>query len=101
MSAILSVTTVRAHDGKTTETMTTLTTVKAHFERLGAKARIVQQAYGPNANTVSVISEHADWNAFGAFSAKVAADAAFQAMMTDVRANPTSSIVQRSVSIEL
>ncbi|TAL32566.1 hypothetical protein [Phenylobacterium sp.] len=101
MPTVLSVTTVRAHNGKADETVALLSKVKKVFERVGVKARIVQQMYGATPATLSLVTEHPSWADFGATQDKLASDSEMQGILAAARANPVSDIVLRQISVEM
>jgi len=97
--AIMSVITVKARDGKTSEVIENFKIVKRIVERAGGKYRVVQQVYGANPRVLSAISEFSDWSAFG----KVRSDPEMQQLMARIRdnANPAADPIAATVVEEI
>jgi len=81
--AIMTVLTVRIRDGKTSQVLEDLKTVKRAVERAGGKYRLVQQVFGANPRTLSSISEYPDWNSIG----KLRSDPEMQQLLARIRDN--------------
>ncbi len=50
--------------------------------------------------TFGYVIEHADWNKFGQFGAKLESDTEWQQLTADYLANPSAELVQSSVVAE-
>ena len=101
MAAVFAVTTSRVRDGKLNEILALYGRLKKAVERLGGKARVVQQLYGATPMTLSFTIETDGWAAFGALTEKLEGDAECQAILAEARANPRSDIIGRTVATEL
>ena len=101
MAAVISVTASRVRDGKLGEILALYGRLKKVVERLGAKARVVQQTAGATPGALSFIIETDGWVAYGAFIEKLESDAEYQAVLAEARANPRSDIIQRTIATEL
>jgi hypothetical protein len=99
--SVVSVTTARVRDGKLEEILTLYGRLKKTVERLGGKARVVQQVYGPLPLTLSFVVENESWAAYGTFVEKAEKDSEYQAILAEARANPRSDIIQRSIGNEV
>jgi hypothetical protein len=100
MAAIAQVATWRPRDGHLQEFMANVATAKKIHERLGAKVRVWQSLFGGQAMSVGYVVEHAGWEAFGKFGAKLEADAEWQNFWGKAIANPTADLIQNSVLTE-
>lgn len=101
MAKVTSVLVARVRDGQTDEVLKIYGRVKKAAERLGAKARVLQQMYGPYPQAISFVSEFDSWPAYAAYVEKVDKDSEFQAILADARAHPRTDIISRSVSNEV
>lgn len=85
--AVLQSAVFRARPGGTQGFMANVATAKKILERLGAKVRVVNQVVGSNAPCTAVITELADWKAYGEFSAKRDADSEWQKFVAKIASN--------------
>jgi hypothetical protein len=100
MAAVAQVATWRARDGHLSEFLANVATAKKIHERLGAKVRIWQSTFGGQPMSLGYVVEHAGWEAFGKFGAKLEADAEWRSFWTKALANPTADLLQNSVVVE-
>jgi uncharacterized protein (DUF1330 family) len=93
--AIISVLTLRVRDGKMSEVLENLKTVKRVVERAGGKYQVVQELFGAAPRTLSAISEYPDWNGL----AKVRSDPDMQQLMLRLRdtINPSADPLAASI----
>jgi hypothetical protein len=100
MTAVAQVATWRPRDGHLQEFLANVATAKKIHERLGAKVRVWQSMFGGQAMTLGYVIEHAGWEAFGKFGAKLEADPEWQSFWSKALANRTGELLQNSVLTE-
>jgi len=100
MAAIAQVATWRVRDGRLQEFLATVAAAKKIHERLGAKIRVWQSAFGGEAMSIAYVAEHSGWEAFGLFGAKLEADPEWQKLWAKALENPTADLLQNSVVAE-
>ncbi len=100
MAAIAQVATWRIRDGRLQDFMAIAATAKKIQQRLGGKVRVWQTAIGGQGMTVGYVIEHAGWEAFGSFAARLEADSEWQALVAKALENPTADLLQSSVIAE-
>jgi hypothetical protein len=100
MAAVAQVATWRPREGRIQEFMANVATAKKIHERLGAKVRVWQSQFGGQAMSVGYVAEHAGWEAFGKFGAKLETDPEWQNFWSKATANPTADLLQNSVLTE-
>ena len=100
MAAVAQLATWRPRDGHLQEFLANVATAKKIHERLGAKVRVWQTMFGGQAMSLGYVIEHAGWEAFGKFGAKLEADAEWQAFWSKALANRTGELLQNSVVVE-
>jgi len=100
MAAVAQVATWRPRDGHLSEFLANVATAKKIHERLGAKVRIWQSTFGGQPMSLGYVIEHAGWEAFGKFGAKLEADAEWKNFWSKASANPTAELLQNSVVVE-
>jgi hypothetical protein len=101
MAAITVVSVWRPKDGKLQEFSAKVVTAKKIHARLGAKVRVHQSAIGGEPMAIHYVMEHASWEDFGKFGAKMDADSEWQQFWGDAAANPTGDLLQNFVVNEL
>jgi hypothetical protein len=101
MAGIATVSTWRPRDGKLQDFVARVATAKKIHERLGAKVRVWQTAFGGQPLTVGYVIEHAGWEAFGKFGQKLEADSEWQQFWTDALSHPAADLLQNSVVTEI
>ena len=96
VSAVLS---FRARDGRMSEQLENLKSVKKLVERAGGTFRVHRQLFGAQANTLVAVSEYKDWNGL----AKLRSDPEFVNLVDRIRssANPAADIVGGDLYEEL
>ncbi|MDJ0869375.1 MAG: hypothetical protein QNK03_24945 [Myxococcota bacterium] len=101
MAAITVVAIWRPKDGRLQEFSAQVVTAKKIHERLGTKVRVHQSAIGGEPMAVHYVMEHASWEDFGSFGAKMDADSEWQKFWGDAAADPTANLLQNFVVNEL
>ncbi len=100
MAAVAQVASWRPRDGHLQEFMANVATARKIHERLGAKVRVWQTLFGGQAMTIGYVIEHAGWEAFGKFGAKLEADPEWQEFWGKAALHPTGDLLQNSVVTE-
>lgn len=100
MSAVAQVAFWRARDGHLQEFLGNVASARKIHERLGAKVRVWQSTFGGQPMSLVYVIEHAGWEAFGKFGAKLESDAEWQNFWQKALANPTAELLQNSVISE-
>lgn len=99
--AMMTAATWQALPGKLPDFMANIAAAKAIHTRLGGKVRIGITQFGGTPSSVVYTIEHADWNAFGAFGAKMADDADWQKFWAGATGDPTAQLVSHAVSVDV
>jgi len=100
MAAIATVSTWRPRDGKLQDFFAKVATAKKIHERLGAKVRVWQTAYGAQPMSIGYVIEHASWAEFGNFGEKMERDTEWESFWRDALAQPSADLIQNSVVSE-
>lgn len=100
MAAVATVATWRPRDGKLQDFFAKVATAKKIHERLGAKVRIWQTAFGGQPMSIGYVIEHASWAEFGKFGEKIEKDTEWQSFWVDALAHPSADLIQNSVVSE-
>lgn len=100
MAAVATVATWRPRDGKLQDFFAKVATAKKIHERLGAKVRIWQTAFGGQPMTIGYVIEHASWAEFGNFGEKMERDTEWESFWRDALAQPSADLIQNSVVSE-
>ncbi len=98
--AVASIGIWRPVPGRSQDFFAAVAQARKIHERLGGKVRIWQTQFGGTPMTFGYVIEHADWNKFGQFGAKLETDTEWQQLTTDYLANPSAELVQSSVVAE-
>ncbi len=101
MAIVAQVAVWRAKDGKAQEFAAKVATAKKIHERLGASVRVYQSALGGEPMAVHYVIEHASWEDFGSFGAKMEADSEWQQFWADAAVSPTGDMLQNFVVNEI
>ena len=95
--AIARVVTARCLPGKVDEFITGLGEVKKILEGHGSRVSFYRGVAGGTPNTVLIVSEVDDWASFGEISAKVSADASWQAIERRIVDDPSAEILSSEI----
>ena len=101
---VLGTTIWRIRPGKMQDFMANVSTAKKILERLGARVRLLTQMVGTNAPCSIVVTESADWKAYGELQSKLQADSEWQGFFTKVIAtnqNPAADMIGTGLSVEM
>lgn len=103
MAALLIVNVWRARPGRFQDFIAACTKAKKIHQRLGAKVRVFNAQFGGSPFSTFYTTEHADSNAFGAFGAKLEADAEWLGLVNEWLSNrePPADLLETRVNVEL
>ena len=101
--AIAQVFAWRPRPGRLADFMTIAQRADKIIRGLGGNTRTLNAAAGAVPSAVLYVIETADWSAFASFQNKMAADKAWQALITEVNATrePTSDLVSSTLYSEI
>jgi hypothetical protein len=99
--AVLQSNAFRVRPGKMQGFLANVATGKKILERLGAKVRVVNQLIGSLAPCTVVITELAEWKAYGEFCAKRDADSEWLAFVAKITSNQEPEVDQIATGLSV
>lgn len=100
MAVVASVATWQPLEGKAQEFLAVAAKAKKIHERLGGKVRMWQSMFGGQPATFGYVIEHASWDDFGKFGAKMEKDGEWLTLVASAMSHPTARLVQNSLVSE-
>ncbi len=102
--AVLATTVWKVRAGKAQDYLANVASAKKILERLGGRARLVNQAIGTNAPCFIFIIESADWKAYGELQTKMQTDSEWQGFFSKAisnNANPSADLIGTGLSTDV
>lgn len=101
--AVAQIYVLRPRPGRLQEFMRDVNRFEKIVRRDGGKLRVWNTAAGGEPNTVGLVVETADWEAFGEYSAKLEADPEWKAFLAELNSarDPNADMVRTQISVEV
>ena len=103
MSVVSQILFLRPQPGRLDGLMHDLEKASKIIKHAGGKFRAWNEVSGPNAGSIAVVVEHADWNYFGAYMAKLESDKDWQTFIAGINSAriPNAERVSTGISVEV